>query len=270
MNNFYKEIETALLSSDINQKELIILNALKYIKAKKALKSYLPKDIQTPSYATICKIVHPKKLPSRKDFSKKESLIALLHSIAHIEYSAIDLALEAIYYFNFQNYEYIFDWLEVALDEVRHFKMIQELLKELNSFYGALPVHTGLFDIAKASRGSLLERMAIIPRYYEASGLDANPKIVRKLIPFQKNPIIPKIIDALEIIYTEEITHVQKGDKWFKYLCKKDNVNFLEKFQEIIVKYNLKARANEFNIKARKKAGFSCEELIALGAKQCN
>ncbi len=269
MNNFYKEIETALLSSDINQKELIILNALEYIKAKKPLPSYTPIEITKPSYASMCTIVEPKMLPSRKDFSKKESLIALLHSIAHIEYSAIDLALEAIYYFHFQNYEYIFDWLEVALDEVGHFKMIQELLKELNSFYGALPVHSGLFDIAKATRGSLLERMAVIPRYYEASGLDANPKIVRKLLPFKKNPIIPKIIDALEIIYTEEITHVQKGDKWFKYLCKRQNANFLEKFQEIIVKYNLKARANEFNIKARKSAGFSCEELKLLGAKKC-
>ncbi len=112
--------------------------------------------------------------------------------------------------------------------------------------------------------------MAIIPRYYEASGLDVNPQIIKKLENRHKNPKIKRLMDMLKIIYDEEIIHVQKGDKWFKYLCDKDGLDTEEKYIEILINYKLiKKHRPHININARKEAGFSCEELLKLGAKEC-
>jgi uncharacterized ferritin-like protein (DUF455 family) len=123
--------------------------------------------------------------------------------------------------------------------------------------------------MAYKSRFSAIERMAIIPRYFEAGGLDVNPKIIAKLKNYKKEPLILDLIKALDIIYIEEIEHVKKGDRWFKYLCEKENSNPQSRYLEILNKYNLKRRAENFNIEGRKEAGFSCDELISLGAKKC-
>ncbi len=268
--NFYNNLKQALTITDINKKELIVKENLFF------LDKNIPKNnknielFNQPSYSKICKIVSPKELPKRKDLNSKNGLIALLHSIAHIEYSAIDLAIDAVYRFREMPNEYRKDWLIVADDEIRHFKMIESLLKEMGSFYGDLSVHKSLFEMGYKTSNDILERMAIIPRYFEASGLDVNPKIISKLENFKKNSIILKIIDSLNIIYKEEIEHVKKGDKWFKYICIQRNLEPISTYKNIINKFNLKSRANMYNIKARKEAGFTCSELISLGVKKCN
>ncbi len=268
--NFYAKLEEALFSADINTKELIVDSLIEYLKKDDAiLKKSKPKIWESPSYSKICKIVSPKELPKRRDFNNIDSLRALVHSIAHIEFSAVDLAIDAVYRFQDMPKEYKLDWLIVAQDEIRHFKMLDNILKELDIFYGALPVHKGLFEMAYKTSNNLVDRMAIIPRYFEASGLDVNPKIINKLKAHKNNLIVSKIIDALDIIYIEEIEHVRKGDKWFKYLCKIEDSEPQKRYLDIINRYNLKGRAEQFNIDARKKAGFSCEELITLGAKEC-
>jgi len=267
--NFYKKLEHALSITDINTKELIVNENLDFLKNNTPKSTEKIQIFTKPSYSALCKIVAPKELPKRRDLNSKEGLIALLHSIAHIEYSAIDLALDAVYRFQDMPNEYKKNWLEVASDEIRHFKMIEKLLKELGSFYGDLPVHKSLFEMAYKTNKSALERMAIIPRYFEASGLDVNPKIINKLKSTKKTEIISQIIDALDIIYIEEIDHVQKGDKWFKYLCQKKQLEPISTYKKIIESFHLKSRANMYNVEARKQAGFSCDELLSLGVKKC-
>ncbi len=144
-----------------------------------------------------------------------------MHSIAHIEYSAIDLALDAVYRYPQMPLVYKRDWLEVASDEIRHFRMLDTLLKDLGYCYGDFPVHSGLFDAANHTAHNILDRMAIVPRYFEASGLDVSPQIIKKLANKHKIPAVMKLIDTLNIIYKEEIDHVLKGDRWFKYLCQR-------------------------------------------------
>nr|MCH9740136.1 ferritin-like domain-containing protein [Campylobacterota bacterium] len=135
--------------------------------------------------------------------------------------------------------------------------------------YGDFPVHCGLFDAANHTSKDVLDRMAIIPRYYEASGLDVNPNIVKKLENKRKISIVKKLIESLDIIYKEEIVHVQKGDKWFKEICKSRNLdksiyfNILEKY-----KLSTKHRPN-INVNARKEAGFSCSEIKKLADVEC-
>ena len=268
--DFYSELENALFSADINTKELIVDRAIEYCKEYSIeCVDFIPKVQDAPSYSKICKIVAPKDLPKRKDFNSSKGLIALLHSIAHIEFSAIDLAIDAVYRFPQMPKEYKLDWLIVAQDEVRHFKMLNSILNRLNAKYGDLPVHQGLFDMAYKTKDSVLDRMAVIPRFFEAGGLDVNPKIINKLNSFKSNAIVEEIIEALNIIYNEEIDHVSKGDRWFKYLANLENKDYKMLYLDIISKYNLKGRANDFNIQGRKEAGFSCDELKTLGAKEC-
>ena len=269
--DFYSELEIALFSADINTKELIVNRAITdCLREQEQECNFEPKVQENPSYSEICKIVKPKDLPKRKDFNSKDGLIALVHSITHIEFSAIDLAIDAVYRFPNMPTDYKLDWLIVAQDEIRHFRMLLEILNKLGAEYGDLPVHKGLFEVSYKTNHSIIERMAVIPRYFEASGLDVNPKITAKLQNFKNNPIVAELLEALDIIYDEEIDHVRKGDIWFKYLCDIENSDYQDRYLEIINKYRLHRDANSFDIEGRKKAGFSCSELIALGAKECS
>jgi len=271
--NIYKLLKTALTSDDIIIKERITEQCLAYCtQNNQILQPTKDADIfKKPSYDSFCTIVNPRELPSRKDFDTNEGLATLIHAIAHIEYSAIDLALDAVYRYPLMPREYKIDWLIVAQDEIRHFKMLQELLIELGYKYGDFTVHCGLFDASMHTAHNIMDRMAVIPRYYEASGLDVNPQIVKKLQNRYKDPRIKMLIDILDIIYEEEIVHVQKGDKWFKYLCDKDEVEVESTYMQILQKYELTNKHRpHINIEARKSAGFSCQELLELGAKECN
>ena len=270
--NIYKVLQTAIISEDILLKEELTAQCLEYCNQSKVSTpdDFEPLIFEKPSYASRCQIVDPRELPARKDFDNPEGLATLIHAITHIEYSAIDLALDAVYRFPDMPMEYKVDWLVVASDEIRHYKMLEELLEELNYKYGDFPVHCGLFDAAEHTAGSILDRMAIIPRYYEASGLDVNPQIIKKLDNKRKKPIVKKLIDALNVIYDEEIDHVYKGDKWFKFLCSEKGLNE-DVYFEILERYKLMSKHRpHINVDARKEAGFSCNEIKKLGAKECN
>ena len=269
--DFYSELEQAITSDDIQLKEAVTRACLAYCNQNEVRepRGFTPKAFAAPSYASKCHIVDPRKLPARKDFDTVEGLATLIHAITHIEYSAIDRALDAVYRFPAMPTAYKRDWLEVAADEIRHFQMLHALLEEAGYRYGDFPVHSGLFDAATHTAGSVLERMAVIPRYYEASGLDVNPQIMKKLANKHKLPLVKKVLDALEIIYEEEIVHVHKGDKWFKYLCDKEQKSESVYF-EILADYHLLDKHRpHINVEARKAAGFACEEILKLGAKEC-
>lgn len=271
----YYIIEQALLSDIIEVKEHITNQCLQYCtqNALMTQKQYKPIHFENPSYTQRCQIVPPKSLPARKAFDTKEGLGALIHAIAHIEYSAIDLALDAVYRYQGLPQTYYQDWLEVASDEIRHFKMLEALLVELGYVYGDFPVHDGLFQAANDTVDSLLDRMAIIPRYYEASGLDVNPQIMKKLQNRRKDTEVKKLLDILEVIYQEEIIHVYKGDKWFKYMCSEIGYTHEESeavYFDILARYYLAEKHRpHINVAARKASGFSCSEIKKLGAKEC-
>ena len=271
--NFYALLESAISSSEIALKEAYAEQCLAYCTENRIEndEDFLPGVFEEPSYATLCTIVDPRALPSRKDFETPQGLATLVHAVAHIEYSAIDLALDAVYRYPFMPTEYKCDWLEVAVDEIRHFKMLDALLEDLGYRYGDFPVHSGLFDAAKHTASDVLERMAVIPRYYEASGLDVNPQIIRKLHNKRNHPQVRRMIEALEVIYDEEIVHVQKGDKWFRFLCRERGVDAESRYMEILDAYSLSQKHRpHINVEARKEAGFSCGELLKLGAKECS
>jgi uncharacterized ferritin-like protein (DUF455 family) len=226
------------------------------------------REWERPSYAEHCRVVAPGEVP-RRGLGTKEGRAALLHAIAHIEYSAIDLALDAAYRFKNMPAEFYADWLEVADDECRHFLMIGELLLGLGYRYGDFAVHAGLFEAARRTP-TLLERMAVVPRYLEANGLDANPKLIAKLKKMGDESA-QKIAEALEVILREEIDHVRKGDRWYRWACEREGVaDPAALYREIIERHypgSLRTR-QDINIEARKAAGFTCDEMRMLAGKE--
>ncbi|MDD2789088.1 MAG: ferritin-like domain-containing protein [Sulfurimonas sp.] len=267
--NFYKELELILSSKNPREKiEHFECFYTLYKSAKvKFEENYAAKEFLEASYSEICKIVHPQDVPKRSNLTTKEGQINLLHAITHIEYSAIDLALDAAYRFQGLPKSYYDDWLEVADDEIRHFLMLEALLQELGAEYGDIEVHNALFEASQRTQ-TLIERMAAVPRYLEANGLDATPMILEKLGKLPKSEMLEKIMQALHIILEEEIDHVKKGDVWFQYACEKANLSS-DIYFEIIEKYYPQcfARPKNLNTQARKEAGFSCSELNFMAKK---
>jgi uncharacterized ferritin-like protein (DUF455 family) len=219
-----------------------------------------------PSYAGYCQLVSPAVVLKRKKLSTDRGKAVFLHAVAHIEYSAIDLAIDAAY--RFKNMPKLFydDWLSVASDEVRHFEMLEGLLAEVGSYYGDLPVHNGLFEASQRTQ-LLHERMAVVPRYLEANGLDATPVMIEKLKQIENDEKAKRIIDVLKIILEEECDHVYKGDVWFKHACDLKELDYAVYFDIIELYYpGSFPRKKELNIQARQIAGFSCSELKRMNA----
>lgn len=268
--NFYKELELILEAPNPRVKIELFENFYTRYKTTSVSfeKSYKVKEFAQPSYAKICRIIAPQNVPKRKNLTTVDGEINLLHAIAHIEYSAIDLALDGAYRFHGLPKEYYDDWLSVADDEIRHFVMLESLLQELGAEYGDIEVHNALFEASQKTQ-TLLERMAVVPRYLEANGLDATPLIVSKLEKLPSNEMIEKIIKALKIILHEEIDHVQKGDVWFRFACKEEGVSN-EVYFDIINRYYPQGflRAKNLNTEARKEAGFSCKELNFMAKRE--
>ncbi|MBN8220435.1 MAG: ferritin-like domain-containing protein [Spirochaetes bacterium] len=220
--------------------------------------------VGNPSFAKICQIVHGSQVGKRRNLGTTEGRIIFLHALAHIEYSAIDLALDSAYRFRGLPPQFYEDWFTVALDEARHFAMLNGLLRKLGSYYGALAVHTGIHDAMARSATSLRRRMAATHRHLEANGLDAHPELARKFAGFT-DTAASEIRQALKIIFDDEIKHVAAGDFWFRYACALDGAStdiFTEDVTQAIP--GTKFGRKSLNISARKQAGFTDSELAAL------
>ncbi len=268
---FYQYLENILLAPSPNEKFELFSSFYKAYKEGKIdiVHTNTPKLFQNPSYSSFLTVVSPRDVPKRTNLTTKEGQINLLHAIAHIEYSAIDLALDICYRFGGMPKAFYDDWLEVVEDEIRHFLMIEEILQSVGGAYGDVVVHDSLFEASQRTAHSLLDRLAVVPRYLEANGLDATPAILKKLQTLPESVILNNIKSALAVILEEEIDHVQKGDKWFAYMCQKENKP-KEIYIDIINHYYPQGfkKLKELNKDARLQAGFSCDELKKMVQKE--
>lgn len=201
-------------------------------------------------------LIDPRKLP-RRGLGSLRGRVALLHSLAHIEFNAINLALDAVYRFRAMPLQYITDWLRVASDEGQHYMLLHERLAVLDSHYGALPAHDGLWDMARRTAHDVLVRMALVPRILEARGLDVAPPMIEKL----KQHDDSESAAILERIYTDEITHVEVGNRWFRHVCTERDLDGVTVFRDLLRGPNSGYLRSPFNDVARLEAGFSVEEL---------
>ncbi len=207
-------------------------------------------------------LVHPAKVPRRSPF-KPEGLAALLHAIAHIEFNAINLALDAVWRFDGMPREFYLDWLRVAAEEAGHFTLLGDHLATLGHAYGDFPAHDNLWQMCEKTGGDIVARMALVPRTLEARGLDATPQIQDKLRQVNTPPAL-RAVDILDIILRDEIGHVAIGNRWYRWLCDRDGLEPVAHYGVLVERYQAPRLHPPFNDKARRRAGFSDEELAYL------
>jgi uncharacterized ferritin-like protein (DUF455 family) len=202
------------------------------------------------------------KLPQRSVHTL-EGRAALIHSLAHIELNAIDLALDIVWRFPNMPEQFYLDWALVAQEEARHFDLLATHLSSLGYQYGDFPAHTGLWDMAEKTRGDLLARLAIVPRTLEARGLDASPPVREKLLAAGDQ----RAADILSIILQDEIGHVATGNRWYRWLCSQDALDPIVAYQALAERYGVPRPRAPFNLAARRAAGFDEVELAALSGQ---
>ena len=204
-------------------------------------------------------LVSPQSVP-RRSAGTPAGHAALIHALAHIEFNAINLALDAAYRFQGLPRDYYADWLQVAFEEACHFRLLREHLRNLGHDYGSFSAHDGLWEMAVKTAHDPLHRMALVPRLLEARGLDASPAIITKL----RNIGDVRGAEILEIILRDEIGHVRVGNRWYEYFCAQRGVNPADEFQKLLKQYGASKPRPPFHKKARQQAGFSAEELLYL------
>ena len=263
--NLFDHLHEALAETDIDRKPLLAQQLCDGWQAGKFfIPSMVPDDIPLIRGApTRLKIVQGGKVPRRSP-ATPEGRAALLHAVAHIEYAAIDLALDHAYRFRDLPQSYYADWLQVAADEARHFGLLRNYLQTLGYDYGDFSVHDSLWEMATKTAHDRLVRMALVPRLMEARGLDATPPIRSKLLQAGDH----EAVRILDIILDDEITHVAIGDRWFRHLCVDQGLDAETTYRELIVRYSAPWPLLPMNEAARLAAGFSAEELKRLAQRQ--
>ena len=196
---------------------------------------------------------------------------ALMHAICHIEFNAVNLALDAIWRFDGMPEQYYKDWAQVAKEEAYHFTLLQNHLKSIaydenkHYQYGDFPAHTGLWSMCEKTKDNIVARMALVPRTLEARGLDATPLIQTKLRKV-KTPYAAEAIEILDIILRDEIGHVAIGNHWYRWLCRRDDLDPLAHYGWLHAKHTAPRLKPPLNLEARLKAGFTPQEIEFLSA----
>lgn len=215
--------------------------------------------LDAPGRPVNPELVDARNLP-RRSLGSLRGRIALVHSLAHIEFNAINLALDAVYRFRGLPQQYIQDWLKVASDECEHFLLLHHRLRDLGSHYGELAAHDGLWSMARRTDHDVLVRMALVPRILEARGLDVAPPMIDKLVQLKDI----ETADILQRIYTDEITHVEIGNRWFRFICEQRSLDGTKVFHDLLKGENSAYLRSPYNHEARLQAGFNEQELALI------
>ncbi|APG61771.1 rhamnosyltransferase [Sphingorhabdus lutea] len=210
-------------------------------------------------------LLPPQQMPKLGRAGNEKNRIAMIHSFAHIEYAAIDLAFDLVGRFaHLFPPEFVDDWIMVGADEAMHFAILERRLRQYESFYGEYPAHGSLWDAAYRTRHDVAARLAVVPMVLEARGLDVTPATVKR---FEQNGDV-KTAKILNRIYHDEIRHVGAGAKWFAFTanlhfnqCGESHDEYWKRLVKTYFKGGLKP---PFNDSARQKAGLSRECYHAL------
>lgn len=214
-----------------------------------------------PGRPALPQLVAP-ALVKHRSMATQEGRAALLHALAHIEFNAINLALDIIWRFAGMPEAFYRDWLRVAREEAYHFDLLRQRLAAMDHAYGDFPAHDSLWDMAQRTQQDLLARLALVPRTLEARGLDASPMIRAKLAG-AGDADSAAIVD---IILADEIGHVAIGNHWYKHLCAQTGKDPVACYAELAQRYDAPRLRGPFNLEARRAAGFDDAELAALQA----
>ncbi|ULJ68862.1 ferritin-like domain-containing protein [Wielerella bovis] len=261
MENFYTLIHAALCETDPSEKCRLTFELYeKYHSGSlKMDKSAACEDVWIAGRPAKPELVPPYKVEQRKP-STPEGYAAMLHAITHIEFNAINLALDAAFRFRYLPEQFTADWLQVAKEECEHFGLMRARLHEYGYEYGDFTAHGHLWDMAYKTAFDPLLRMALVPRVLEARGLDVTPAIREKVA--QRGDV--KTCEALDVIYRDEVGHVRIGNRWYGYLCEQRGLEPMALFRQLLRQYDMFIFRGYVNLEARERAGFSAFEMAML------
>ncbi len=205
-----------------------------------------------PSRPDQPELLDPRDVPKRKPGSPT-GRIALLHAVAHIELNAVDLHWDIIPRFAHIKMPIGFydDWVKAGAEEAKHFNLMCDCLEALGSHYGALPAHAGMWRAAEDTVSDFMGRLAVVPMVLEARGLDVTPG----MIEIFRKAGAKQAVEALEVIYSEEVSHVAYGSKWFHFLCGRHDNDPKDAFHDLVKRYFHGPLKPPFNEEKRAEAG---------------
>lgn len=207
-----------------------------------------------PAWPAAPELRAPSQMPKRGKGGSERGRIALWHSLAHIEFVAIDLALDMAGRFGgAMGRAFVDDFLAVAADEAMHFALLARKLEQLGSHYGALPAHAGLWEAAHATRHDVAARLAVVPMVLEARGLDVTPATLERVQASGDAggaKILARILD-------DEIRHVGVGTKHFLRCAEMMQAEPESLWQALVKQHFRGAIKPPFNDSARLAAGLS-------------
>jgi uncharacterized ferritin-like protein (DUF455 family) len=219
----------------------------------------LPEPFAIPGRPEKPLLVSPLEV-GKRSMRTPEGRAALIHALAHIEFNAINLALDAVWRFADMPEQYYADWLKVAAEEAYHFDLLNAYLCNMGYQYGDFNAHNSLWEMAERTKDDVLARMALVPRTMEARGLDASPPLRNKFVQIGDTDAA----EILDIILRDEIGHVAIGNHWFNWLCEQRGLEPIACYETLAKQYSAPAMRKPLNIEARRKAGFTEEELARL------
>jgi uncharacterized ferritin-like protein (DUF455 family) len=214
------------------------------------------RPIVTPGFPPALRLVDPRQV-QRRSTATAEGRAALAHAIAHIEFNAIHLALDACYRFRDMPAQYYGDWLGVAAEEACHFGLLAGYLAKHGYEYGSFPAHNGLWDMAESTGADVLARMALVPRVMEARGLDVTPGIRRRFAAAGDH----EAVEILDVILRDEIGHVAIGNRWYRHFCEERHLDPQATFDALALAHRAPRPHLPLNREARLAAGFHASEL---------
>ncbi len=205
------------------------------------------------------KLVPPAQLGLRSVHTL-EGRAVLIHALAHIEFNAINLALDVMWRFANMPDKFYYDWLRVAQEECEHFGLLNHHLQTLGYQYGDFSGHDGLWEMAERTQEDVLARLALVPRTLEARGLDASPAVRHKLASGGDRAGA----EIIDIILRDEIGHVAIGNYWYRWLCTERRLDPINTYTELATTYRAPKLKGPFNVEARLAAGFEAAEIALL------
>ena len=260
MNLFEQALSCLLIDDPQKKAEAVFVLQKRWLEGQLnclPLSEILP--LSSPGRPALPILVDPRDVP-RRNFSSLKGRLSLVHAIAHIEFNAINLALDAIYRFQDMPEQFYTDWCLIAAEEAQHFTLLSDYLLSHSVSYGDFPAHNGLWEMAVKTDFDVMVRMALVPRVLEARGLDVTPGMINKLEPTGDI----SLIEILQKIFDEEIGHVRIGSYWYKSLCEERQLEPDKTFLQLIGKNMAGAKYGPFETEARLEAGFSHEEMLGL------
>lgn len=199
-------------------------------------------------------LLPPNRMPKRGKGGSERGRIALIHALAHIEFAAIDLAFDLVGRFGagFPR-GFTDDWMRVGGDEAMHFALLDRRLGQLDSHYGALPAHDGLWDAAAETAHDPLARLAVVPMVLEARGLDVTPATIARFAAADDGATVA----ILTRILKDEVHHVRAGTRWFESACRERGCVPETTWQALVTRHFRGLLKPPFNDSARDSAGLT-------------